>query len=90
MPTVQFTSALKRFFPGLQATEATGTTIAEVVENIEKVYPGLKNYILDDQGAVRQHVNIYVDKELIKDRKTLSDIVEANQEVFVLQALSGG
>ncbi len=90
MPTVQFTSALKRFFPGLQTIETDGTTLAEIVENIEKKYPGLKNYILDDQGAVRQHVNIYVGKELIKDRKTLSDTVAKHQEIFVLQALSGG
>ncbi len=90
MPKVSFTSALQRFFPDLNTVEVEGTTIHAVIEQINEQYPGLKDYIVDEQGQVRKHVNIYVGKELINDRNALSDEVGETQEVFILQALSGG
>jgi molybdopterin converting factor small subunit len=90
MPHVKFTSALKRFFPALTATSVEATTISEIVSAIEKKYPGISAYILDDAGQLRQHVNIFLKDELIRDREKLSDKVEANDEVLIFQALSGG
>ena len=52
--------------------------------------PKLRSYILDDQGAVRTHVVIFVDGIAIHDRKQLSDSVRPDSEIFVMQALSGG
>lgn len=90
MPKVNFTYALKRFFPGIEATDVPGQTVRDLLNNLEKKYPGLMNYIVDDQGRMRQHVNIYLNNELIKDREKLSDHVEEGDEVYVMQALSGG
>ena len=90
MPTVRFTSHLQRFFPSLSEIEVEGESVAEVVAALEERFPGLRAYIVDDQGALRQHVNIFVRKELIEDRMALSDPVEAHDEVYILQALSGG
>ena len=90
MPTVRFTSHLQRFFPSLSEIEVEGESVAEVVAALEQRFPGLRAYIVDDQGALRQHVNIFVRKELIEDRMALSDAVEAEDEVYILQALSGG
>ena len=53
-------------------------------------YPGIRHYILDDQGHVRHHVQIFVDGKLIADRDQLSDAVDDASEVSILQALSGG
>ena len=46
--------------------------------------------MLDERGAVRQHVTIFVDDVPIRDRATLTDPVGDDTEIFVLQALSGG
>ena len=90
MARVSFTYALKRFFPGIGTSEISGATVREILSNLEQNYPGLSSYIVDDQGRVRQHVNIFVNNQLIEDRIALSDQVGDRDEVYFMQALSGG
>jgi molybdopterin converting factor small subunit len=90
MPKVRFTSHLQRFFPNLSEVEVEGKTVGEVLLKLEERFPGLRAYIVDQKGAVRQHVNIFVSEELIHDRETLSDPVESDSPIYILQALSGG
>ncbi|NNE08250.1 MAG: molybdenum cofactor biosynthesis protein MoaD [Gemmatimonadetes bacterium] len=91
MARVQFTRHLSRYFPDLeQNVEIEGNTVAQIVSGLDSRFPGLAAYIVDDQGALRQHVNIFIGNELIRDRKRLGDEVRADDSVYVLQALSGG
>jgi len=90
MPTVKFTHALNRFFPELTDTPAKGVTLAEILGEMETCYPGVRSYLLDDQGRLRQHVNIFIDGAMIRDRRALSDSFSENSEIYIIQALSGG
>lgn len=90
MANVNFTYALKRFFPTLKSCDIEATNVADIIVELEKRYPGLQTYICDDQGMLRQHVNIFINNNLINDRETLSDPVEGEAEIFIMQALSGG
>lgn len=90
MPTVKFTYALKRFFPDLKEVPVQSSTLPDLLANIEQQYPGIQHYIIDEQGSLRKHVNIFIDGELIKDRKDLSDSLSDTSEVYIMQALSGG
>lgn len=90
MPTVKFTYALKRFFPQLKDTTAKGHTLSNVLAEIDKAYPGIRSYVLDEQGQLRKHVNIFIDGNLLKDRTLLSDAFGENSEIYIMQALSGG
>jgi len=90
MIKVAFTYALKRFFPGLRTMEVAGETLPEILDAVEKKHPGMKGYILDDQGRLREHVNIFVDGQLVEDRKGLTDDIDMVKEVYIMQALSGG
>ena len=90
MPTVKFTYALNRFFSGLKDTPATGGTLKEVLKEMDGNYPGIRNYILDEQGSLRRHVNIFIDGRLISDRVALSDHFSEKSEIYIIQALSGG
>ncbi len=90
MATVNFTSALRRFFPKLDTIEVEGTTVAEILDQIEKEFPGMKDYLVDERGRLRKHVNIFIGEELITDGEALSDAVAESDQVFVFQALSGG
>ena len=90
MPTVKFTYALSRFFSGLKDTPAKGSTLKDVLKEIENNYPGIRSYILDEQGSLRRHVNIFIDDTLINDRVSLSDRFTENSEIYIIQALSGG
>ena len=52
--------------------------------------PRLGGYVLDDQGALRRHVAVYVNGRPISDRARLADAVAPDDEIYVFQALSGG
>jgi len=90
MARVKFTSALKRFFPSLTELDIAGDSVREALSNIEQRYPGILNYLIEDNGQLRKHVNIFLKGELIKDRVTLKDPVNASDELLIFQALSGG
>ena len=90
MAKVCFTSALKRFFPNLEEKEIHGETVSEIITRLENHYPGIGDFLVDEQGVLRKHVNIFVDGELIQDRETLKDSIKANDEILLFQAISGG
>lgn len=90
MPYVKFTGHLRRFFPDLSEGTVNGKTVADVIGELDKRYPGLAAYIVDEQGALRKHVNIFINDELIQDRRQLQDPVSEADQLFIFQALSGG
>ena len=90
MPRVQFTRHLQRFFPDLETVAVEGRTVAEVVAALNERFPGLADYLVDERGRLRRHVNIFVGDTLVRDREGLGDPVEEESQLFVMQALSGG
>lgn len=90
MAIIKFTAALKRFFPNLKELQVNGNNVAEVLKEVEAVYPGINEYLLDERGAIRRHMNIFLRDELVEDRKTLTDPVNDKDEILIFQALSGG
>ena len=89
MPTVSFTSALRRFLP-VPATQVEGITVGEALAAVFASQPALRGYVLDDQGALRRHVAVYVNGEAVRDRAHMTDPVGMHDEIYVFQALSGG
>jgi len=89
MPTVSFTSALRRFLP-VPAAQVEGVTVGEALAAVFASRPALRGYVLDDQGALRRHVAVYVNGEPVRDRGQMTDPVGAGDEIYVFQALSGG
>ena len=90
MPRVQFTKHLVRFFPRLRDGDFEGATIRELIDSLERAHPGLSTYLVDERGALRQHVNVFLGDELIRDKERLSDRVPPGTVVSIFQALSGG
>ena len=89
MPRISFTPNLQRHVQTPEA-EVTGTTVREVLETYFQHHPQVRGYVLDDQGALRKHVAVFLNQELIRDRSGLSDPVREGDELFISQALSGG
>lgn len=90
MPRVQFTRHLQRFFPKLDSLQVQAATVAELVNAVDERFPGLGGYLVDERGALRRHVNIFIGDRLVRDRAALSDALAPDDEVTVMQALSGG
>jgi sulfur carrier protein ThiS len=89
VPKVSFTPNLERHVHAA-CVESPGSTVREVLDEVFANNPRLRSYVLDDQGRLRQHVAVFVNDQLVQDRRDLSDAVEASDELFVMQALSGG
>lgn len=89
MITVKFTSNLSRQ-TAAPPSSVVGATVRECLEAVFAEHPVLRGYVLDDQNAVRQHVVVFLDGLAIRDRRTQSDPVKPDSEIFVMQALSGG
>ena len=89
MTQVSFTENLRRHID-CPPLSVSGATVRDVLDAVFADNPMLKSYILDDQGRVRRHVNVFINGGMVADRLRLSDPVGPRDEVFVFQALSGG
>lgn len=92
MVQVELTRHLQALFPSLAAMPLNleATTVAEVISKLDVLAPGIAFYICDELGRLRRHVNIFVDEDMLFDRKALSDPLKPDARVFIAQALSGG
>lgn len=89
MVRVVFTANLQRHVPCPPVT-VEATTVNEALARVFADNPRLRGYVVDERGALRKHMNVFVNGELIKDRSHLSDPVGPAAEIYVMQALSGG
>lgn len=69
---------------------ASGATVGEVLASIFAQRPELRPFIVDEQGALRTHMVVFIDGRTLTDRAGLSDAVPRDASVHVMQALSGG
>ena len=89
MPTISFTRALERYLAAPFAT-VEGATVGDALAALFASRSVLRGYVLDDQGALRRHVVVYVNGRPVNDRVGLTDPVGPRDEIYVFQALSGG
>ncbi len=89
MAEVHFTANLQRHVACPQVS-AAGTTVREVLDAVFADHAILRGYVLDEQSSLRKHMGIIVDGVVLQDRVRLSDPVQPQSRIFVMQALSGG
>ncbi len=89
MTRVTFAKAIQRHVDCPPA-DVVGDTLREALDAYFEIHPSVRRYVLDDQNAVRRHVAVFLDNDLITDRDSLADLVGPTSTVAVFQALSGG
>jgi molybdopterin synthase sulfur carrier subunit len=65
-------------------------TVSAALESLWKIQPGLRDRIVDEQGALRQHINIFVGEDAIRFADGLATKVPADTEILIVPAVSGG
>lgn len=93
MARVRFTRHLHRFFPALekhQPLEMQAANVGDLVQSLNDRFEGLASYLINDDGSLRKHVVIFVNTKPIVDRRQLSDALQTDSDVMIMQALSGG
>jgi sulfur-carrier protein len=89
MAIVVFTENIQRHVP-CPTAKVAGATVREVLDAVFTGNPRARGYVLDEQREPRKHMVIFVDGLAIRDRVGLSDGVQPDTEIYVMQALSGG
>ncbi len=84
---VRIPTPLRSYTGGAAVAEADGTTLAELLDDLDRRHPGLRFRAVDEQGRLRQHMRIFVNRELERDLRTP---IDPGDDVALMQALSGG
>ena len=74
-------------YTGQNWVEAAGTTVADVIDDLEARYPGIRFRMIDEQGNIRRHMRMFFDSEMVLE---LSQALRDDGELLIVQALSGG
>lgn len=90
--TLRIPTYLVAFTSGQSTVTLNGApaTVSGALESLWKLHPGLRDRILDEQGEVRQHINIFVGDEAIRFADGLSTGVPDGAEILIVPAVSGG
>ena len=89
VPTVEFAPALTRHV-ACPRQQVGATTLAAALDAAFAAAPALRGYVLDEQGAVRKHVAVFVNGQMVPSRSDLSRALQPQDSVMVIQALTGG
>lgn len=87
---VRIPTPLRKLTQDKDAVPATGVTIQEIVDNLEKQYPGLKERLCDERGELRRFVNIYLNDEDIRFAQGRQTAVKDGDEISIIPAIAGG
>lgn len=87
---VRIPTPLRKITKDNDEVVAEGTTVSEIIEDLEKNYPGLKERICEDDGSLRRFVNLYLNDEDIRFKDNLSTAVADNDELSIIPAIAGG
>jgi sulfur carrier protein ThiS len=90
MPHIEFTSQLAQHVDCPPGRSVDASSLSEALEVVFDEHPQLRGYVLDDQGAIRKHIAVFIDGEMLHQRDHLDVPVSRSSEIFVMQALSGG
>ena len=88
--SVRIPTILRTYTGGDSEVTATGATLAEVLDDLDANYSGIKARILDDQGALRRFVNVYVGNEDVRFLDSLDTPTPDGVQISVIPAVAGG
>jgi molybdopterin synthase sulfur carrier subunit len=88
--SVRIPTILRTYTGGASEVTAEGATLAEVLENLDANYAGIKGRILDDKGDLRRFVNVYVGNEDVRFLENLATATPAGAQISVIPAVAGG
>jgi sulfur-carrier protein len=90
MVQVRVPTPLRKYTAGAEAVEAEGSTVAALVVDLDRRYPGIRERICDESGQVRRFVNLFVNGEDIRFLGHLDTPVKTGDEVSIVPAIAGG
>lgn len=88
--TVRIPGPLRRITNGVDKASVTAETLGGVIAELEAAHPGIQDRILDENGALRYFVNLYLNNEDVRFLDGLATLVNDGDEVSIVPAVAGG
>jgi sulfur-carrier protein len=90
MPTIRIPTPLRKLTQGKEEVAAQGKTVGDLITDLEKNFPGIKERLCDETGQVRRFVNIFQNDEDIRFLQNLDTPVKDTDEISIVPAIAGG
>lgn len=90
MPSIRIPTPLRKLTNNEEVVQAEGSTVGELLTALETKFPGLRERICDEAGAVRRFVNVFVNDEDIRFLEDQATPVRATDEISIVPAIAGG
>jgi molybdopterin synthase sulfur carrier subunit len=90
MTTIRIPTPLRKLTKEQELVQADGSNVGELIESLDKNFPGLKERICDENGNVRRFVNIFLNDEDIRFLDDKSTVVKEGDELSIVPAIAGG
>jgi sulfur-carrier protein adenylyltransferase/sulfurtransferase len=90
MPNVIIPTPLRKFTGNSSQIEIQGSTVSEILENLSRDYPGLKNYLYTAEGKIPSFINVFVGEDDIRNLNAESTVVQRESTISIVPAIAGG
>lgn len=87
---VRIPTPLRKITQGQDKAEIEAASITELIDNLDKQFEGFKNRLLDDEGKLKEFINIYLNGEDIRFLNGLETVTKSRDEVSIVPAVAGG
>ncbi len=87
---VRVPAPMQKLTQDQREVESAGATVAELIGNLEKSYPGVRGMVCDDTGRVRRFLNVYVNDKDIRFLEQEKTSLKEGDEVAIIPAIAGG
>jgi molybdopterin synthase sulfur carrier subunit len=87
---VRIPTPLRSVTKGASEVQASGATVADLIHDLDRQYPGMRERLLEEGGAVRRFINVYVNEEDIRFLQGAGTTIKPGDEVAIVPAIAGG
>jgi molybdopterin synthase sulfur carrier subunit len=87
---IRIPTPMRKLTNDQELVQVAGANIGDIIENLEKSYPGIKERLCDDKGNVRRFVNIFINDEDIRFMEDKATAVKEGDEISIVPAIAGG
>ncbi len=90
MPTLTLPALMKYYVNDLSEVQVTGSTVSQAINDLTSQYPAIKPHLMDNQGRLRRHVNLFVNKENINNLNGLDTSIDESDLIILMPSITGG
>ena len=88
--SVYIPSPFRRITANRENVTVEGSTVGEVLDAVERAYPGFANLVYDEEHRVPRHINVYLNNTEVHDLECIETAVQDGDQIAVIPALAGG